>query len=182
MDTIQKRIEAASQLYEGSIGWLQQRYSSYRFFTERDIVWTVQTYLSKEIESRNLSLKVFDNHKVTGNILVDLVIIDKQTDSILVGAEFKYEHDHKRIDITPGKLNPSKAFWDSKKNHGVVQDVDRIKKLVEQGDIQVGYITFVDEGGHHTCHGEPEDCIWVEWGVSPYSSDPLYALLYRCQK
>jgi len=179
MDTGKNQCEIASELYEEAINSMLKHYADFQFFTERDIVWTIQTHLIKEISKRDLPLKIYDNYRVPSKKLIDLVIIDKETDILLVAAEFKYEPDHARVDITPGKLNPSKAFWDSEKNHGVVQDIERIKELVNQSYSKTGYITFIDEGGHHRYQGEPDSCIWCEEGKSPYSDKTLCALLFK---
>lgn len=106
MESSAKLSEIATGLYEDAITWLLKQYSSFQFFTERDIVWTVQTHIINEIRNRNLPLKLFDNFRVPSKILIDLVILEERTDAILVAAEFKYEPDHSRVDITPGKLNP----------------------------------------------------------------------------
>lgn len=172
--------ETAAELYEGTINWLQYTYSFYRFFTERDIVWTLQLHLVQEIERRHLHLKVFDNHKMPNQTLVDLAIIEEFTGSMLLVSELKYA-DHARTDISPGKLRPSKVFWDSERNHGVVQDVKRIKRLIELGLSEAGYVTFIDEGGHHGWHEEPSNCIWSDWGKSPYSDNTTTTLLLKCQ-
>lgn len=175
--------EEAARLYEDAINWLQHNYSSYRFFAERDIVWTLQLHLLREIERQHLHLKVFDNHKMPNKTQVDLAILEQSAGSVLFVAELKYEPDHARVDIYPGKLRPSKVFWDSKRNHGVVQDINRIETLIDRGLSEVGYVTFIDEGGHHACHEEPKGSIWdYDWGKSPYSENTMAVLLFKRQR
>ncbi len=175
--------EIATELYEESIDWLSKHYSSFRFFKERDIAWTVQNHIFNVIQDRGLPLAVYDNHKITGKELTDLVIVEEKTGIILVAAEFKYEPDHKRKDITQGKLNPKVVPWGDKEKYSVIQDIYRIKKLVDQDYVITDYVIFIDEGGHHTSHEEPEDCIWVKWGMSPYSPELIYVLIMKyCRK
>jgi hypothetical protein len=103
--------------------------------------------------------------------------------SILVVAELKYEPDHARTDISRGKLSPSKVFWDSDRNHGVVQDINRIVSLIRSGYSEVGYVTFIDEGGHHSWRDAPNGSIWDDtWGKSPYSEKTMAVLLFKQQK
>lgn len=175
--------EEAARLYEDAINWLQRNYSSYRFFAERDIVWTLQLHLLREIERQHLHLKVFDNHKMPNKTQVDLAILEQSAGSVLFVAELKYEPDHARADISSGKLSPSKVFWDSEMNHGVVQDINRIETLIDRGFSEVGYVTFIDEGGHHACHEEPKGSIWnYDWGKSPYSENTMAVLLFKRQR
>ena len=177
----QSSYEESARLYENTINWLQQNYSSYRFFTERDIVWTLQLHLLQEIERRHIHLHVFDNYRMPNRVLVDLALTEKNTDSVLVVAEIKYEPDHSRVDISRGKLSPSKVFWDSQ-GSGVIQDINRIETLIDRGFSGVGYVTFIDEGGHHSWRQEPQGSIWdYNWGTSPYSENTMAVLLFKRQ-
>ena len=174
-------MNPAFQLFEETIMWLTANYRHFRFFTERDIVWMLQLHLLEEIERQRLPLKVFDNHKMPNKTQVDLAILEQGTGSILVVAELKYEPDHNRADISPGKF--PKVFWDSEKNHGVVQDINRIVNLVKSGYSEVGYVTFIDEGGHHSGREAPNESIWDDsWGKSPYSEKTMAVLLFKQQQ
>jgi hypothetical protein len=174
--------DEAAKLYEDTVNWLLHNYSAHRFFTERDIVWTIQLHLLQEIERRRLYLQVFDNHKMPNKIQVDLVLVEPSNSSALVVAELKYEPDHARVDISPGKLHPSKVFWDSP-NSGVVQDISRIETLIDGGLSEAGYVTLIDEGGHHSWREEPRGSIWDrDCGKSPYSDNRIAALLFKRQR
>ena len=39
-------MQTAVELFENTLNWLQENYFNFRFFTERDVVWTLQTHLS----------------------------------------------------------------------------------------------------------------------------------------
>jgi hypothetical protein len=176
-------MNSVPQLFEEAIMWLRANYSHFRFFTERDIVWTLQLHLSEEIERQYLPLRVFDNHKMPNKTQVDLAILEQGAGSILVVAELKYEPDHNRTDISARKLSPSKVFWDSDRNNGVVQDIGRIVNLIKGGYSEVGYVLFIDEGGHHSWREAPNESIWDgSWGKSPYSEKTIAVLRFKRQQ
>ena len=160
----------SSQLFESALGWLNDNYSSFRFFQERDIVWTLQKHIFKEIEIFNLPFKIYDNHKLARGKEVDLAILDRDNAADTV-VEIKFEPDHKRgsSDITVGKLNPSRVYWNSPRNGGVEPDVRRIRELVRQGTSRIGFSVFIDEGSFFSSRPAPEGARWENWGKSPYS-------------
>jgi len=177
------RMNSAFQLFEEAIMWLKANYRNFRFFNERDIVWTLQLHLLEQIESQHLPLKVFDNHKMQNKTQVDLAILEQGDGSILFVVELKYEPDHSRTDVSAGKLFPSKVFWDSNRNHGVVQDIDRIVNLIKGGYSEVGYVAFIDEGGHHSWRKAPNKSMWDgSWGKSPYSEKTMAVLIFKQQR
>jgi len=167
----------ATDMFERAVKWLAQHYSSYHFFTERDIEWTLQLHLLQEIKERKLDLAVFEKHRMPNRKQVDLAVVEHATGSVLCVVELKYEPDHARGDIFPGKF--PKIFWNSRKNHGVIQDIDRIGTFVESGACEVGYCLFIDEGRYHRERGEPKNSMWVDWGRSPYSESTVAALLFK---
>lgn len=158
------RVDAA-QLFESALRWLQGRYSEYRFFTERDIVWTVQLRLIDEIERAGLPYRIFSDHTISGRTRADLAILDGE--SVEVAAEFKYEPSHERRsdrggDIWASKLNPSVVFWTGEGS--VERDVQRLSQYVDGGSAKAAFSVFIDEGGrfrHRDPHGGSE---WIDWG------------------
>ncbi len=159
----------ATKLFEDTIEWLRCQYRGYRFFTERDIVWTVQTRMMEEIERADLPYRVFNEYRL-GGPRADLVILGG--DSVEVAAEFKYEPSHDRKadrggDIWSSKLNPSAVFW-SDPNGSVTKDVRRVQEYVEQGKAKTAYSIFIDEGGHFRWRDPPHGSEWIDWtgGVS----------------
>lgn len=153
-------------LFDSTVKRLQQNYTSYRFFKERDIEWTLQLSLWREIENRHLPLAVLENHKMPDGGQVDLAIIQHQTQSVLCVAELKYEPDHLRRDI-PAKKFP-KVVW----NTEVMHNIARLRKLVEAGKTKVGYLLFIDEGSHHAPYHKEGGAQWLSWGQGPYSQKP----------
>jgi hypothetical protein len=168
----------AIQLFDEAILWLKSNYGHFRFFTERDIVWTLQLHLLEDIEKQRLTLMVFENHKMPNNTHIDLAILEQGTGAMLVGVELKYEPDHARTDIFPGKF--PKVFWNSERNHGVVQDVERIDNLIDNGNSVLGFVLFIDEGRHHSWRKAPKGSIWdYSWGKSPYSEKTMAILNFK---
>ena len=150
------------EIFEGAIRWLQHRYTDFRFFAERDIVWTVQERIAREIASSDSPYRVFNDHTIWGGTRADLVILDG--DSIEVAAEFKYEPSHARRadrggDIWPSKLDPSVVCWGS-----VERDVQRVREYVEQGNVNAAFSIFVDEGGHFRYRDPHPGSEWIDWG------------------
>jgi len=153
----------AAGLFENAISWLRENYRDSRFFTERDIVWTVQTHIIKLIEKQNLTYRIFHNFPVIPGKTTDLAIL-RQDNSIEVAAEFKYEPSHGRkfTDIWPTKLPV--VFWD----YGVGKDMERIREFVSKDRTEVAYLIFIDEGGYFRWREPFSGSEWIDWqnGVS----------------
>ena len=155
----------ATELFENAMDWLCQHYAEYRFFAERDIVWTVQTHILRNIEEACLAYRLINDYTLLGRVRADLVILDGN--QVEVAVEFKYEPSHARSterggDIWPTKLDPSVVFWTG--NGSVAKDVQRVQQYVEEGKATTAYSIFIDEGGefsHRTPHPGSE---WRNWG------------------
>lgn len=152
----------AAELFETVMHWLREHYADYRFFTERDIVWTVQLRLHAEISTRQLSFRVFNDYTMTPGIRADLAILEN--DSVAVAAEFKYEPNHSRRadrggDIPKGKLDPSVVAW-----RDVENDVLKAQNYVNQSNAKVAYSVFIDEGGWGRWRTAPAGSQWQDWG------------------
>lgn len=150
-----------AELFEYTLEWLKQHYSGYRFYAERDVVWTVQTRLNREIEKRGLPYRVFNDYRVAPRRLVDLVITHNNT--VVVAVEFKYEPSHNRRsdrggDILKGKLDPSVVDWKA-----VVEDIRRVQGYVAQGKSKTAYSVFIDEGGEFRWRTSPDGSEWLAW-------------------
>ena len=153
----------ASKLFEGAMTWLRKYYKEYRFFTERDVVWTVQLQMDKEIRENFLPYRVFDNHTIppVPPPGADLVLLNTD-DSLEVVAEFKYEPYRYRKDFWPKKLKQSRVFWTG--NGSVEKDVCRVRDFVKCGKARVGYSVFIDEGGRFGDREPFEGSKWIDWG------------------
>lgn len=118
----------AAALFEDAVAWLQRHYDKVEFWTERDIVWTVQTHLRQVITDRSLPWMPLNDYPMLPrprrSLSADLVIRDA-VGEVLVAAEFKYEPSHDRIEFRamPGKLPV--VFWGME---GVAKDVVRIRE------------------------------------------------------
>lgn len=159
----------ASDLFEEAMRWFREHYEEYRFFTERDVVWTIQQRITNEICRTSAPYRVFNDHTILPRIRTDLAILTG--DSIEVAVEFKYEPSHNRRadrggDIWPTKLDPSVVFWTG--DGSVEKDAQRISQYVRQKRTMTAYLVFVDEGGRFR-HREPfSGSEWIDWegGVS----------------
>lgn len=132
-----------SMLIEEAIAWLQEHYNDFRFYTERDIVWTVQNHLVNRIDKESLPYRIYNDYPMLPGQRADIVIT--KNGSVDVAMEFKYEPSHVRsgMDILPSKFPV--VFWD---RDGVGKDVGRVREFVSQGRSRVGYSIFIDEGGY----------------------------------
>ena len=137
-------------LFKESLEWLKNSYSKYEFFTERDIVWTIQMHLRDKI-------KLIPSYKIVNDwpmkkgqrrsLCADLAIL--QNDQVRLIAEFKYEPDHERkLDFSENKLKQPVVFWSGE--HSVEADITRIRQFSANKEIcnnMVGVAVFIDEGG-----------------------------------
>jgi hypothetical protein len=149
-------------LFEETLAWLKQNYSCFRFFVERDLVWTVQMHLLDSIQERGLPYKVFNDypmlpskHRARSS---DLAILNSG-DEVEVAAEFKYEPSHKRNDIPTTKFPV--VYWGT---DGVQKDIHRIQEFVDNKKAVVAYALFFDEGGSFSKRPPHPNSKWIEWG------------------
>ena len=154
----------APELFEHSIRLLNRHYSDYRFFTERDVVWTVQTQLIEYIEQHGLPFRVFNDYGLGSRRLADLVILDN--DSVEVAVEFKYEPSRSRKADMGGDIPASKfpvVDWNE-----VKKDVDRVQDFVRLKQSNVAYSVFIDEGSAFNWRDAPSGSEWIRWrdGIS----------------
>jgi hypothetical protein len=165
-------LEAAA-LFADSMEWLHQNYSAYRFFCERDIVWTIQTYLTHQIDQKKLPYRVYNDYSLLPGHRADLVIVDA-ADTILLAAEFKYEPSHQRKDILPTKFPV--VFWGS---DGVGKDVQRVHAYVTSGKCPVAYAIFIDEGGAFRRRPPYPGSTWIDWGAGGPAQQQVAVLWTR---
>ena len=151
----------AAELFESAMHWLRDHYTDYRFFTERDIVWTVQLRLLAEIESRGLPFRVVQEYTILPNVRTDMVIMER--DAVAVAAEFKYEPDSGRSSNRGGDIWHSKFPvidpWSEAE-----KAVERAQSYVTQGRAGAAYAIVIDEGGRHNWRPTPDGCQWRDWG------------------
>ena len=174
-------MDKAIKLFEETFSWLKANYWSFRFFTERDIVWTVQKNLIERIEKENLPYKIFTDFPIMKgkkgvNLCADIVIQQSNAiKSIKLALEFKYEPAHTRSynpnklkqntyktdKIRWTKLNPSVVFWEE----GVLKDIERINQFVqEEYCVESAWSILIDEGGFFKKRPIPEYAVWQDWG------------------
>ncbi len=161
-------MTTATELFEDAMEWLREHYSEYRFRKERDIEWTLQLQMSKEIEQQKLDYRIFDNYTVSANPRksADLVILEHD-DSVALAVEFKYEPSHERKanvggDIWPSKLEPSAVFWTG--DGSVEKDVMRVREFVGNGWAKSAFGVFIDEGSYFSWREPFEGAKWLDWG------------------
>lgn len=151
-------MNSAVEIFYCTLRWLQQNYFSFRFYTERDVVWTIQQHAVQLSEDRQLGIKVFNDHPIILNdkrARVDLAFVDKH-DLTVLALEFKYEPSHQRKDILPTKFPV--VFWAE-----VKKDIDRIHCFVESGKAQAAFSVLIDEGGYFRKRLPPYRSRWIDW-------------------
>ena len=124
---------STTELFENAMDWLREHYGEYRFFAQRDIVWTVQKHILAMIEGSQLPYRVFNNHTISKGILADIVILSG--DSVEVAAKFKYEPSHSRSIKHGGDIRSTKfpvVPWTGK-DGSAAKDVQRTREYAEQG-------------------------------------------------
>ena len=151
---------SVGDLCEQALAWLCRHYADYRFFTERDVVWTVQTYLRGQIEQADLACQVYNDYPILPgprrSLSADLAIVSVNG-AVETVMEFKYEPSHHRTGILKQKLPV--VEWTS-----VIADIQRVHDFVTQGRANTGYSIFIDEGGAFQHRRPPANAAWQEWG------------------
>ena len=150
-------LSTAESLFEDALDWLRAYYGRYRFFAERDIVWTLQLRLLEMVAERQLDLTVWNDYPMPECTRADLVLLSS-AGAVEVAAEFKYEPSHRRTDIRRTKLPV--AFWDK---DGVGKDVQRVGMFVAAGKARTAYAIFIDEGGAFRDRPPHTGSTWVDW-------------------
>ncbi|MDE0127794.1 MAG: hypothetical protein OXN97_24770 [Bryobacterales bacterium] len=153
----------AQQLFFDVLDWLRDTYCTHRFFTERDVVWTVQKRLLHEAASRNLRYRVFHNDRMTKgeakSAPADLALLDPGNRAHLA-IEFKYEPDHQRVRTEfPASKFPV-VDWKE-----VTKDIERVQEFVREEFTPRAISVFVDEGGHFRKRPAPPGSRWEEWDI-----------------
>ena len=154
-----------TELFENAMEWLREHYGEYRFFAERDVVWTVQMRIAAQIQNAGLAYRVFNDHTLSKGTRADLVVLDGG--SVAVAAEFKYEPSHARStgeggDIWYTKLFPSVVLWTGEGS--VAKDVQRVRQYVDEGKANAAYSVFIDEGGAFSHRDPHPGSEWQDWG------------------
>ena len=152
----------SADLFNSSLRWLQDSYFDYTFYTERDIVWTIQRHISEEIKRAGLPYRVFNDHTILKGTRPDLAILDG-TDSAEIAAEFKYEPSHDRRADRGGDIWPSKfdvVFWSGEGS--VEKDVQRIRGYVGRRLVREAFSIFIDEGSHFRHRTPHPGSEWVD--------------------
>jgi hypothetical protein len=156
------------------MSWLKEGYGHYRFFQERDIVWTLHLHLLRTVEEMHLSYNVYSGHRMTisKQISADLVIL-AEDGSVDVVAEFKYEPSHRRTDFAAPNAKPK---WPVVEWKDVEADVARVKSFVTDGSASTGYAVFIDEGGYFRWRQPPPGSEWRDWPPSDPTQPPVSIL------
>lgn len=130
-----------------------------RFFTERDIVWTVQKNLMKKMKA-NPDFKVFSDYPVLSkknrSQSADIAILEKKFmnkddrhEGIRLVAEFKYEPDKERkynIEKKTGDIPKDKIEGGVTSSGLIVEDDDKLNEILKKHAGIIGFFVFVDEG------------------------------------
>ena len=158
-------MNSASELFNGAMIWLRDNYMKYRFFTERDVVWTLQLRIEEVIREEGLPYRVFNDYGVAPRTRADLVLRDADA-TIDLAAEFKYEPSHDRKvslggDIMDGKFPV--VFWKDPSG-SVGKDITRVREFVESGLVKEAQSVFIDEGGYFLRREPFEGAEWKDWG------------------
>jgi len=161
-------METALDVFNKTLKWIEENYSKYTFFAERDIVWTFQNKVQQIISENNLPLKVFNDYPILKGkrrgLSADIVILN-ENNQVELAIEFKYEPDHKRgkeqnCNIWPTKLDPSVVFWGKE---GVLKDVERCEEFIDKGVATAAVTIFIDEGGLFRHRNPPSGTEWIDW-------------------
>lgn len=169
-------LDDARRLLVDGLAWLRASYPEHRIYVERDLVWTLQKWLVREVAARGLPLRVFNDYGVEPgprrSLSADLAVLPLTSPLPLVVAELKFEPSHRRAEIDPRKLPV--VGWE-----GVVEDVARIRRWVAGGLILEGLAIFIDEGRFFQPRRPAlPECAWTPWGS--YGEPTLDLWVHSC--
>ncbi len=154
-------MKSPKDLFLDSLDWLRSSFSNQTFYVERDVVWTLQTYLTKAFRKDYEGYAVFNDFGILPGkrrrLSADLAILDEMG-SIVVASEFKYEPSHSRIDIPREKFPV--VIWGK---DGVAKDIDRIQRFVLEAGVAHAYSIFIDEGGYFRSRDPHPRSRWIHW-------------------
>jgi len=167
-------MKTSIEIFEDAIEWLKENYDTFSFYTERDVVWTVQNHITEDIKKQDLPYKIYNDFPILPgkrrSLCTDLAILNKEN-SIEVAAEFKYEPSHYRRDIWPTKFPV--VFWGKE---GVGKDVGRISDFVSSGKAKHAIVCFIDEDGYFRRREPHIGSEWIDLKTSAnYQVSILYA-------
>jgi len=153
----------------GGLEWLAANYASVRFFTERDVVWTLLRWYSQQVADQRMPISVFNDFGAEPGqyraLSADIALV--LSDSPPIVMEFKYEPSHRRVDIGRGKF-PVIAW------SGVASDAERVERWVRDARAAAGIAVLIDEGGAFAAraaagHRWPVPVVaggtWSHWGT-----------------
>ncbi len=167
-------MEVSANLFEGVMNWLRNNYRNYHFFTERDIVWLVQTSMLKIIETKKLRYRVRNDYSIVHLGLrrssIDLVILD-DSDNIVVAIEFSYEPSHRRDDILPENL-PMVTY----DKNGVGREIECVKEYVQRGAAKIAYAVLIDENSLFRKRNPFPGSEWRDWEPLNKDAKPVAIL------
>lgn len=140
----------ATELFKSALHYLEKNYFKYTFFTERDLVWTIQNHINKLISEKELPLVVVSEYVLTKGQRVDLVIMNKTSERLYrwepveLAIELKYEPDKERrgIDIPKGKFPVTE--WVA-----IEKDFKKMSGFCSENMAKCGYTLLIDEGGRY---------------------------------
>ena len=139
-----KQPNVAKELFLEVTSWLFESYSSHRFFVARDVIWTVQKRLWREISQNRLPYRVFHNFGMPGHptARADLAIVTERG-TVLLAAEFRYEPDRARAGEDIWRSKFPVVDWKE-----VTNDVNRVQGFVARSRARSAVSVFIDEGGY----------------------------------
>lgn len=151
-------------------------YSNYTFYTERDVVWTIQNMMNDTIKSLNLPFIVINDYGIMeGNnrsLSVDLAILNENVivddkknrnidkwQNVELAIEFKYEpkKDRKGKNIPKGKFPVT--TWKL-----IEKDIERVKKFHKNKEpkCNVAIAILIDEGSRYVSRDKGKESEWIK--------------------
>jgi hypothetical protein len=161
----------ARRLFADTLDWLLEDYGRWRFFTGRDVVWSLQTRLLGEIERRGLGWSVAHDHGVlpgpARRFPSDLAVFD-EAGGVALTVELRYEPSAVRRDLRAERL-PLVEWSD------VLGDLARAERIRRGGHARDAFALLLDEGGRFRDRVAPSGATWEDLRGDP-SLGPLSLL------
>lgn len=183
-------MHTPEQLFDEALVWLRDHYTEYRFFVERDLVWTFQRRLQDQIHDLGLPYRVFNDYPMLPGsnrwLCADIALLAEPvvhpslqsptgkwgtSTAPAVAAEFKYEPAASRRKRLSVLVPPEIDIWPTKGQvtawsgdvESAAHDISRAQQFVAEHRSNVAYAIFVDEGGLNRQRPEIAPGHWFDW-------------------
>jgi len=148
----------APRFFTDALAWLLDDYGRWRFFTRRDVAWSLQRRLLDEFQRRGVAWGVAHDHGVLPGprrrLPSDLAVLD-EAGRVELAVELRYEPAASRGDLRRERL--PLVTWAQ-----VLGDHARAERIRRGGHARNAMALLLDEGGRFRERSAPTGARWED--------------------